>query len=99
MAILVEIASYGYAILKRAGELSGGHPKWTMVCLIPYCIGLDDSAMSSRGEPRKAEGKRKYYRISKEGRGHPAVQWKQRQVEVDTLHRIRREAAPAAGSV
>jgi DNA-binding PadR family transcriptional regulator len=37
LSILSEGESYGYAIIKRVGELSGGKMKWTDGMLYPFC--------------------------------------------------------------
>ena len=41
LAILAEGDSYGYAIIKRVGELSGGHLQWTDGMLYPVLHRLE----------------------------------------------------------
>ncbi len=43
LAILAEGDSYGYAILKRVRELSGGELEWTDGCSIPCSIASSGS--------------------------------------------------------
>ena len=66
LAILAEGESYGYAILKRVAELSGGHLQWTDGMLYPRAAP-PRAARLCRGElvprPRPA-GRRKYYRLT-----------------------------------
>src|SRR6266516_4541859 len=42
LAILAEGDSYGYAIIKRVAELSGGHLQWTDGMLYPVLHRLED---------------------------------------------------------
>ncbi|MFW8745028.1 PadR family transcriptional regulator [Mesorhizobium japonicum] len=79
LAILLEGPSYGYAILKRVRELSGGELEWTDGMLYPLLHRLERSA-SIESEWRDAEGgrRRKYYRITERGRaalGEHHRQW------------------------
>ena len=48
LAILAEGDSYGYAIIKRVTELSGGHLQWTDGMLYP--------GAASAGAPRSCRG-------------------------------------------
>jgi len=41
LAILAEGESYGYAIIKRVAELSGGHLQWTDGMLYPVLHRLE----------------------------------------------------------
>ncbi|MSV28852.1 MAG: PadR family transcriptional regulator, partial [Bryobacterales bacterium] len=41
LAILAQGDSYGYAIIKRVGELSGGHLQWTDGMLYPVLHRLE----------------------------------------------------------
>ena len=49
LAILAEGESYGYAIIKRVSELSGGHLQWTDGMLYPVLHRLERHG-SRRGE-------------------------------------------------
>jgi len=69
LAILAEGDSYGYAILKRVRELSGGELEWTDGMLYPVLHRLERSGLiDSRWESADSGRKRKYYRVTKAGR-------------------------------
>jgi len=69
LAILMEGDSYGYAILKRVRDLSGGELEWTDGMLYPVLHRLERSGLiASRWESSESGRKRKYYRITKAGR-------------------------------
>lgn len=89
LAILVEEDSYGYAILKRVQELSGGRMEWTDGMLYPVLHRLERLGyVESRWEGREGERRRKYYRITKEGREQLALERRQWQAVDDTLRGI-----------
>ena len=52
LAILAEGDSYGYAIIKRVAELSGGHLQWTDGMLYPVLHRLERQGLSRRSGPR-----------------------------------------------
>jgi PadR family transcriptional regulator PadR len=86
LAILVEGESYGYAILKRVAELSGGRLQWTDGMLYPVLHRLERQGLVSAKWGTAENGRRrKYYWITKDGRAHLAVQRGQWQVVDDTL--------------
>ena len=63
LAILDEGDTYGYAIIKRVTELSGGHLQWTDGMLYPVLHRLD--ARASRREVGPSEnGRRRRYTAS-----------------------------------
>ncbi len=69
LAILAEGDSYGYAILKRVRELSGGELDWTDGMLYPVLHRLENSGLvGSRWEKADSGRPRKYYRLTKAGR-------------------------------
>jgi hypothetical protein len=70
LAILAEGDSYGYAIIKRVTELSGGHLQWTDGMLYPVCTVLSAKAMSRRSgpPPRTAAGVSTTGSLEKAGR-------------------------------
>lgn len=71
LSILAEGDSYGYAILQRVRELSGGHLSWTDGMLYPVLHRLGRLGyVESRWETAESGRRRKYYRITKEGRAH-----------------------------
>ena len=80
LAILAEGDSYGYAILKRVKELSGGRMEWTDGMLYPVLHRLERLGyVEARWEAAETGRRRKYYRITAEGRAQLAEehrQWK-----------------------
>jgi DNA-binding PadR family transcriptional regulator len=96
LAILVEGESYGYAIIKRVTELSGGHLEWTDGMLYPVLHRLERQGyVAAKWSASENGRKRKYYRITREGRAQLAVQRQQWQVVDDTLRGIWMKASPA----
>ncbi|MDQ8153843.1 MAG: helix-turn-helix transcriptional regulator, partial [Gemmatimonadota bacterium] len=68
LAILAEGESYGYAIIKRVGELTAGELEWTDGMLYPVLHRLERDALvqSSWGESETGR-RRKYYQLTKAG--------------------------------
>lgn len=79
LAILSEGDSYGYAILQRVRELSGGRMEWTDGMLYPVLHRLERQGfVESRWETADTGRRRKYYRITDAGRKqleHERSQW------------------------
>jgi PadR family transcriptional regulator PadR len=89
LAILAEGDSYGYAIIKRVAELSGGHLQWTDGMLYPVLHRLERQGQVAATWSASENGrKRKYYQITKEGRTQLATQRQQWQVVDSTLRGI-----------
>src|SRR5262249_49036945 len=80
LAILAEGESYGYAIIKRVTELSGGHLQWTDGMLYPVLHRLERQGyVAAKWDVSEGGRRRKYYRITKEGRAELTSlrqQWK-----------------------
>jgi PadR family transcriptional regulator PadR len=80
LAILAEGDSYGYAILQRVKDLSQGEMEWTDGMLYPVLHRLERFGhISSRWATSDTGRKRKYYRITTQGRSQLAEdrrQWK-----------------------
>lgn len=86
LAILAEGDSYGYAIIKRVTELSGGHLKWTDGMLYPVLHRLERQGLvAAKWGASECGRQRKYYRITKDGRAQLAAQREQWRVVDDTL--------------
>ena len=69
LGILSEGESYGYAILKRVAELSGGELQWTDGMLYPVLHRLERLGhIEARWEVAGTGRRRKYYRITPGGR-------------------------------
>ena len=78
LAILAEGDSYGYAILKRVRELSGGELEWTDGMLYPVLHRLERGGLiDSRWDQAETGRKRKYYRITDAGREQLAEERRQ----------------------
>ena len=89
LAILAERDSYGYAILKRVRELSGGHMEWTDGMLYPVLHRLERQGhIEARWEESATGRRRKYYRITSGGWAQLAEERKQWQAVDATLHGI-----------
>ena len=97
LAILAEGESYGYAILKRVSELSQGDLQWTDGMLYPVLHRLERlGQIDGRWGISESGRRRKYYRITEEGRAQLAAQRRQWQM-VDATLRALWFAAPEAG--
>jgi DNA-binding PadR family transcriptional regulator len=100
LAILAEGDSYGYAILQRVRELSGGHLEWTDGMLYPVLHRLGRLGhVEARWEVAESGRRRKYYRITPQGRAQLEEQRKQWQAVDDTLRGIWRVVAVPAPSL
>jgi len=89
LAILAEGESYGYAIIKRVAELSGGHLQWTDGMLYPVLHRLERQGyVAAKWDASESGRKRKYYRITKEGQEELAAQRQQWKAVDDTLRGI-----------
>jgi PadR family transcriptional regulator, regulatory protein PadR len=89
LAILAEGESYGYAIIKRVGELSNGQLQWTDGMLYPVLHRLERHGhVASKWKSADSGRRRKYYRLTTEGRLHLEAERKRWQVVDETLHRI-----------
>jgi DNA-binding PadR family transcriptional regulator len=79
LAILAEDDSYGYAILKRVRELSGGEIEWTDGMLYPLLHRLARLGYVTTEWRAPREGRRRrYYAITNEGHaalGEHKRQW------------------------
>lgn len=78
LSVLTEGENYGYALIQRVRELSGGRIEWTEGMLYPVLHWMQKEAMIE-SEWREADTgrKRKYYRLRKEG--HQALQEEKQQ--------------------
>ena len=89
LAILAEGDSYGYAIIKRVTELSGGHLQWTDGMLYPVLHRLERQGhVAAKWSASESGRRRKYYRITKEGRVQLAAQRQQWKAVDGTLRGI-----------
>jgi PadR family transcriptional regulator, regulatory protein PadR len=89
LGILAEEDSYGYAILRRINELSGGELDWTEGLLYPLLHRLERLGyVESSWRAVSGERRRKYYRITKSGLDELAAQRRQWDTVVDALKEI-----------
>ena len=89
LAILAEEDSYGYAILQRVREVSGGQMEWTDGMLYPVLHRLERLGhIEARWEVAESGRRRKYYRITSQGRTQLAEERKQWQAVEATLRGI-----------
>src|SRR5690349_23308073 len=89
LAILAEGDTYGYAILKRVGELSGGELRWTDGMLYPVLHRLERQGhIEGKWGAAETGRKRKYYSITEQGRGQLADQRQQWQTVDAALRNI-----------
>jgi len=99
LAILDEAESYGYAILKRIDELSGGALEWTDGMLYPLLHRLERLGyVEARWDAPPGGRRRRYYRITPGGRDALAEQRRQWEVVSGALQSAWRssQAVPAA---
>ncbi len=92
LAILAEEDSYGYAILKSVRELSGGRMEWTDGMLYPVLHRLERLGfVEARWVTPETGRRRKYYRITSQGRAQLAEERKQWQAVDSTLRGLWRK--------
>jgi DNA-binding PadR family transcriptional regulator len=69
LSLLAEGESYGYAIIRRVRELSGGQMRWTDGMLYPVLHRLEaQGAITSKWKTADTGRRRKYYSIKRQGR-------------------------------
>ncbi|MEO8984713.1 MAG: helix-turn-helix transcriptional regulator [Rhodanobacter sp.] len=89
LAILAEGDSYGYAILQRVRELSGGRMEWTDGMLYPVLHRLERLGLiQARWETADSGRRRKYYQLTPAGREQLAEERRQWQAVDATLRSI-----------
>jgi DNA-binding PadR family transcriptional regulator len=87
LSILSEGDSYGYAIIKRVGEVSGGELQWTDGMVYPLLHRLERRGLVEAVWGQSETGRRrKYYRLTQAGGEHLARHRRQWQT-VDTALR------------
>lgn len=99
LAILAEEDSYGYAILRRVRELSGGRMAWTDGMLYPVLHRLERLGhIEARWEVAESGRRRKYYRVTPAGREQLAEQRRQWEAVDATLRGIWQAVALAVSA-
>lgn len=105
LAILNEGESYGYAILKRIDELSGGELEWTEGMLYPLLHRLDRLGyVEARWDSPHGARRRRYYHITAGGRNALSEHRRQWEVVAGALQNAWRaiqvsSPAPVPGTV
>jgi DNA-binding PadR family transcriptional regulator len=93
LGILADGDLYGYAILKRVGELSGGGMQWTDGMLYPLLHRLERLGyVSSSWGTSDIGRRRKHYAITPTGREALADRQEQWTVVADALRQVWRTA-------
>jgi len=78
LSVLTEGESYGYALIQRVRELSGGKIEWTEGMLYPVLHWMEaEDLIESEWRESETGRMRKYYRLRREG--HKALQAEQQQ--------------------
>lgn len=68
LSVLTEGESYGYALIQRVRELSGGKIEWTEGMLYPVLHWMEkEGLIESEWRESETGRKRKYYRLCKAG--------------------------------
>ena len=89
LAILAEEDSYGYKILQRVREVSGGRMEWTDGMLYPVLHRLERLGhIEARWERATSGRRRKYYKLTSQGRAQLAEERRQWQAVEKTLRRL-----------
>lgn len=89
LAILSVEDSYGYAILQRVRDLSGGLMEWTDGMLYPVLHRLERLGhIEARWEVAESGRRRKYYHITSQGRTQLAEERRQWQAVDATLRGV-----------
>lgn len=89
LAILAEQESYGYAILKRVSQLSGGRLEWSDGMLYPVLHRLERLGhIAGRWQTSETGRKRRYYRITHEGKAQLAEERRQWQAVDAALRNV-----------
>jgi len=96
LGILAEGELYGYAILKRVSELSGGRMEWTDGMLYPLLHRLERAGLlTARWGESESGRRRKHYAITDAGREALAERRAQWEVVADSLQRVWRSLPSA----
>lgn len=90
LGVIAEGETYGYEIVKRVAELSGGQLEWTDGMLYPLLHRLEQQGMltSVWRVAEQTKRKRKYYAITEQGRAAMQQQRQQWRVITETLDHI-----------
>lgn len=100
LGILADGDLYGYAILKRVSELSGGGMQWTDGMLYPLLHRLERLGyVSSSWGTSEAGRRRKHYAITPSGRDALAERQQQWAVVADALRQVWRSTQGSSAPI
>lgn len=100
LGILSDGDLYGYAILKRVSELSGGGMQWTDGMLYPLLHRLERLGyVSSSWGTSEAGRRRKHYAITPSGRDALAERQQQWAVVADALRQVWRSTPGSSAPI
>ena len=86
LSVLTKGENYGYALIQRVRELSGGKVEWTEGMLYPVLHWMEkEDLIESEWREGETGRKRKYYRLRKEGRKALQVEKQQWMTVHETL--------------
>lgn len=89
LSVLTEGETYGYALIQRVRELSGGKIEWTEGMLYPVLHWMEkEDLIESEWREADTGRKRKYYRLRKQGRKALQEEKQQWLAVHDTLARL-----------
>ena len=89
LAILSRGETYGYAIIREIREVSCTQIEWTDGMLYPVLHRLERNGLvAAKWGSSESGRRRKYYRLTKEGRTQLEAERKRWQIVDGTLHRI-----------
>lgn len=89
LSILAEGESYGYAMIQRVKELSGGEIQWADGMLYPVLHRLErEGLIEAKWKVPETGRKRKYYRLQDEGRTALGIERTQWRAVNTTLHKL-----------
>jgi len=100
LGILADGEEYGYAILRRVTELSGGRMQWTDGMLYPLLHRLERlGQVSSSWGASESGRRRKHYAITPAGRAALADRQEQWSVVADALRHAWQSTQPSPAPV
>ena len=84
LGLLASGESYGYELIQRIAELSGGRIEWSEGMLYPFLHWMEDQGLiESQWKAAENGRRRKYYRLSRQG-GKELKQERERWMAVHT---------------
>lgn len=89
LAVLASGESYGYDLIQRVRELSSQRIEWNEGMLYPFLHWMEEEGLIESEWKASPQGRRrKYYRLSREGRKELARDREQWMVVYQTLERV-----------